>query len=129
MNFKKICLILPFCLKVFSVPVTELTNSESDDEIIGENFNLNGDDVQIVDIFSEDENVATEIITSSEEECSTKECIETSKYILSNMDTSVNPCENFYQYVCGGWENENKSKKDIFGNLQSEVDVKKEIEI
>jgi len=41
------------------------------------------------------------------EECLTQECFEVSKRIITNMDINVNPCEDFYQFVCGGWMNEN----------------------
>ncbi|OUM66904.1 hypothetical protein PIROE2DRAFT_5763 [Piromyces sp. E2] len=40
--------------------------------------------------------------------CMTTECIESSKRILSNMDTTANPCEDFYQYACGGWMEQNE---------------------
>ena len=32
----------------------------------------------------------------------TLECLASD--VLSNMDSSVNPCEDFYKYSCGGWE-------------------------
>ena len=35
--------------------------------------------------------------------CLTKECLTTTSYILDMMDQDVNPCQDFYQYVCGGW--------------------------
>ncbi|OUM61163.1 hypothetical protein PIROE2DRAFT_12878 [Piromyces sp. E2] len=37
------------------------------------------------------------------EECKTKECYEVSKRVLASLDDSVNPCEDFYQFTCGGW--------------------------
>jgi len=48
-------------------------------------------------------------------ECLTPECHETSKRILSMMDQTVDPCEDFYKFSCGGWLNENKLPKDVFG--------------
>nr|CDS26897.1 hypothetical protein HmN_000151700 [Hymenolepis microstoma] len=37
------------------------------------------------------------------EVCQTTECVETSFKILSAMNQSVDPCEDFYNYACGGW--------------------------
>ncbi|OUM64690.1 hypothetical protein PIROE2DRAFT_42288, partial [Piromyces sp. E2] len=51
--------------------------------------------------------------------CLTPECYEASKNILTKMDITVNPCEDFYQFVCGTYMREteipsNKSRIDAF---------------
>jgi hypothetical protein len=38
--------------------------------------------------------------------CTTKVCIKTANQYLSSMNESVDPCENFYDYVCGSWVDE-----------------------
>jgi len=57
--------------------------------------------------------MVSEII--NEYECLTPICHETSKRILSMMDTTVDPCEDFYKYSCGGWLSENELPKNEFG--------------
>ncbi|KAG9318324.1 Metalloprotease [Chiua virens] len=39
----------------------------------------------------------------SKEVCLTKECIILSASILASLDTSYDPCENFYDFANGGW--------------------------
>ena len=42
---------------------------------------------------------------------------------LTNMNLSVNPCEDFYQYSCGGWLKDlivppHKSKFSMFSDVE-----------
>ena len=39
--------------------------------------------------------------------CKKEECKDVARRILKNMNTTVDPCENFYQYACGGWIKDN----------------------
>ncbi|KAI4898593.1 hypothetical protein NFI96_033249 [Prochilodus magdalenae] len=67
--------------------------------------------------------------TTNEEFCLTSECIEAAGSILNKMDLSVQPCDDFYQYACGGWLRENPIPEDsssygIYPWLRQNVDLK-----
>ncbi|XP_034004572.1 phosphate-regulating neutral endopeptidase PHEX [Trematomus bernacchii] len=67
--------------------------------------------------------------SQKEEFCLTPECIEAAGSVLSKIDRSVNPCEDFYSFSCGGWLKENSIPEDlssygIYPWLRQNVDVK-----
>ena len=48
--------------------------------------------------------------------------------MLENLDPTVDPCENFYDFACGGWINktvipEYRSRFDLINELRYDVDV------
>ena len=36
--------------------------------------------------------------------CTTSSCLEASSFLMQGLDTSADPCEDFYKYSCGNWE-------------------------
>ncbi|GFU64466.1 endothelin-converting enzyme 1 [Trichonephila clavipes] len=44
--------------------------------------------------------------------CTTPACVTAAATILNSLDQTVDPCENFYQYACGGWLKSNPLPED-----------------
>ncbi|XP_057218391.1 membrane metallo-endopeptidase-like 1 isoform X1 [Triplophysa rosa] len=60
--------------------------------------------------------------------CATPECVTAAARLLQNMDPSVKPCQNFYQYACGGWIErhvipETSSLHSVFNILRDELEI------
>ncbi|XP_053715599.1 phosphate-regulating neutral endopeptidase PHEX isoform X2 [Synchiropus splendidus] len=67
--------------------------------------------------------------SNQEEFCLTPECIEAAGSILSKMDETVDPCEDFYGFACGGWLKDNQipeesSSYGIYPWLRQQVDLR-----
>ncbi|KAF8774872.1 Neprilysin-2 like protein [Argiope bruennichi] len=61
--------------------------------------------------------------------CLTPGCVKAAATILSNMDESVDPCDDFYQFSCGGWLNthaisEDRSSVSVFSEVQDDLNLK-----
>lgn len=45
--------------------------------------------------------------TTDDGVCLTASCIDLASFARQAMDESVDPCEDFYKFSCGGWEQNN----------------------
>ncbi|XP_076861735.1 membrane metallo-endopeptidase-like 1 [Brachyhypopomus gauderio] len=60
--------------------------------------------------------------------CTTPDCVTAAARLLRNMDPSVDPCQNFYQYACGGWQErhvipDTSSLHSVFNILRDELEI------
>ena len=56
----------------------------------------------------------------------TQECVQESAYIINKMQTTVDPCTDFYEYACGKWEKNtvippSKSKYGSFSQISDSI--------
>lgn len=64
----------------------------------------------------------------TDEICTTADCTQSASRLIENMDPGVDPCDNFYQYACGGWLKKNiipetSSRYSTFDILREELEV------
>ncbi|XP_015234612.1 PREDICTED: membrane metallo-endopeptidase-like 1 isoform X2 [Cyprinodon variegatus] len=60
--------------------------------------------------------------------CTTADCVTAAARLLQNIDQSVKPCDNFYQYACGGWLErhvipETSSRHSVFDILRDKLEI------
>lgn len=63
---------------------------------------------------------------SAPKPCSTEACKRAAAYIIDGMNATANPCDNFYEYACGGWKEhhsipESKSRTGTFDLLDEKM--------
>lgn len=53
--------------------------------------------------------------------CTTPACLRRGAGVKLNMDTSVDPCDNFYKFACGGWTSREEVPKyaSVYGTFQA----------
>ncbi|XP_077581599.1 membrane metallo-endopeptidase-like 1 [Stigmatopora nigra] len=60
--------------------------------------------------------------------CTSADCVTAASRLIHNMDATVKPCDNFYQYACGGWLErhvipETSSRHSVFDLLRDKLEI------
>ncbi|XP_022251670.1 membrane metallo-endopeptidase-like 1 [Limulus polyphemus] len=99
--------------------------------VVGFQYQRNVDDRVTVRLPSKADRLVEERQESNEkrEICEKRGCVIAAANLLQNIDESINPCEDFYQFSCGGWIErqvipDDKSALSVFSLLQDELDKK-----
>ncbi|XP_072019291.1 neprilysin-1-like isoform X1 [Amphiura filiformis] len=49
---------------------------------------------------------------AKDDRCMTTECVQLAGKLLSNLNPSIDPCDDFFEFTCGGWKERNTISED-----------------
>jgi len=98
MNFKTILTVLSFNILALSNPIYKEYSTE-----VVDNFTNGEDNLQFLKKNNNLMDKTQNANTNNENVCNTAECIEVADKLIKSMDTTVDPCEDFYQFTCGNY--------------------------
>ena len=70
-----------------------------------------------------------QVVVGQDQYCLTKECVTAAADILRRMNSSADPCHDFYNFACGGYiENtvipDDKARQSMFSELSDQLNEK-----
>ena len=95
------------CFQPYFVP--SFRNRRNDYNVIDNNVQTTAAFISDYDIGSGNGNgglaprPTSKTVYSEDKYCMTPGCVQTASEILQNMDRSVDPCDDFYKFACGGF--------------------------
>jgi len=63
-----------------------------------------------------------------DEYCFSKDCIQSSAQLLSNMDQTADPCQDFFQFACGGYVKntpiaDDRTSTSLFSDIRDKLNI------
>ena len=75
-------------------------------------------------LFVTAQNRANSLEAKQEQQCLSSQCVSLSAAVLASLNETVDPCEDFYQFACGGWESTNAIPKGVCACVHARVCVR-----
>jgi hypothetical protein len=60
--------------------------------------------------------------TTSSAVCQREQCIMAASRMRTSLNPTTDPCNNFYEFACGGWSERSAGVAPSFNTLQKHVD-------
>lgn len=120
-----------------SASITSYWVSSDTHLVVSSLFSCSPPVVVVIDAKSRAQPTARMLVTDKEsvgnalggETCLTSGCVRAAADFLRNMDTSVDPCNDFYRFSCGSWVDsqvipDDRTSVSIFSLLQDDLNNK-----
>lgn len=120
-------------LSVIDSPSLSIPSSSSSSTSVNRIFEKQGKSLKNTKLLSTSSSSSSSAInwppTPTTDVCLTQGCVRAASELITNMNENVSPCDDFYQFACGGWIKnqvipDDRTTVSVFSLLQDELNHK-----